>query len=86
MQRPLCTDVATFMTRQTKTRRETRRSTFSLEGADKALFKLRDTTAAEEQASSTPTDATRQVLEFKDKPDYEKPMDAQQGQCVPGNN
>ena len=59
---------------------------FSLEGADKALFKLRDTTAAEEQASSTPTDATRQVLEFKDKPDYEKPMDAQQGQCVPGNN
>ena len=52
--------------------------TFSLAGADKDLFNLRDTTPAEESASSTPTapPTTRQVLEFKEKPDYEVPTDA----------
>ena len=54
--------------------------TFSLAGADKDLFNLRDTTDAEESASPpTPPTApptTRQVLEFKEKPDYEVPTDA----------
>ena len=50
---------------------------FSLEGADKDLLRLRNTTDAEEAgANATPADVTRQVLEFKEKPDYEKPMDA----------
>ena len=50
--------------------------TFSLSGADKDLFQLRDTTAAEESDSDTPAGTTRQVLEFKAKPDYEDPADA----------
>ena len=49
--------------------------TFSLAGADKDLFKLRDTTAAD-AAGETPADTTRKVLEFKEKPDYENPTDA----------
>ena len=50
---------------------------FSLEGADKDLFNLRDTTDAEEMDdNATPPGTTRQVLEFKEKPDYENPMDS----------
>ena len=50
---------------------------FSLDGGDKDLFKLRDSTTAEDSDNPLdPAEATRQVLEFKEKPDYEKPMDA----------
>ena len=63
------------MTRQTRDPTDTTLE-FSWDGADKDRFKLRDVTAAEASAIPTPAGTTRQVLEFKDKPDYEKPMDA----------
>ena len=50
--------------------------TFSLSGADKDLFRLRNTTAAEETDNEIPAGTTRKVLEFRDKPDYEDPADA----------
>ena len=46
-------------------------------GADEALFELRDATDADNDATPiSPAGATRQVLEFKEKPDFENPMDA----------
>ena len=72
----LATDVATYDATDEDPTNTT--LTFSLSGADMDLFKLRDTTAAEEAADDTPTTppTTRKVLEFKDKPDYENPSDA----------
>ena len=50
--------------------------TFSLSGEDKDLFRLRDATADDsDTANPVPTGATRKVLEFKAKPDYENPAD-----------
>ena len=48
--------------------------TFSLDGADEDRFNLRDPTA--EETTDTPAGATRKILEFKAKPDYEVPTDA----------
>ena len=49
--------------------------TFSLDGADEDRFNLRDPTEAE-ATPDTLADATRKILEFKAKPDYEVPTDA----------